>query len=93
MFAEICLVYTVRSQILQVKQHLPRLVLGWVTACACRRVELEGKQVQYVALRNRSNKRGLGLDFSTKYGEMKYALWSISSVATKKTRIQELESP
>ena len=28
------------SQILQVKQHWHRLVLGWVTACACWRVEL-----------------------------------------------------
>ena len=32
--------HTVGSQILQIKQHWPRLVLGCVTACACWLVEL-----------------------------------------------------
>ena len=39
-----------------------------------------------------SIKRGLGLDFSNNYGEMKCVLWSISSVATKKTSIQGIPS-
>ena len=32
--------HTVCSQIQEVKQHWPRLVLGWATTCACWRVEL-----------------------------------------------------
>ena len=32
--------HTVRSQILQVKKHWYGLVLGWVTACACWRIDL-----------------------------------------------------
>ena len=37
---ELGMAHMVCSQIPQVEQHWPRLVLGWVTACAYRWVEL-----------------------------------------------------
>ena len=56
-----------------------------------RYIKVPTLQVQYVALRKQQKRPRYR--FKKKQGEMKYALWSISSVATKKTRIQELESP